>query len=330
MRWTFILLVVLLSISKAVSAPPADRPYGKRADVHEFVREMVARHGFVDKELRLLFARARREAPILEEIVPKKDPKARSWQLYRARFVSESRIAEGVEFARRHAAALERAAREHGVPGEIIVAIIGVETVYGRQMGAWRVIDALATLAFDYPPRAEFFRGELEQFLLYARETGIDIFSVRGSYAGAIGIPQFMPGSYRRFAVDFDGDGIANLRMSPADAIGSVANFLARHGWRRGERIELPARVHGDGHRKLVEAGIEPKTPLGEVKSHGVETRTDLALDTPVALIELESPGASTEYRLGLRNFYVLTRYNRSVLYASAVLDLAQEIKSRR
>ena len=205
-------------------------------------------------------------------------------------------------------------------------------------MGTWRVIDALSTLAFDYPPRAEFFRGELEQYLLFARDAGIDVFSVRGSYAGAIGIPQFMPGSYRRFAVDFDGDGAIDLRASPADAIGSVANFLAKHGWRRGERVELPARIAGgnavgnagDAHRALVDAGIEPKTPLSDLKRFGVETRTDLALDTPVALIELESPGAATEYRLGLRNFFVLTRYNRSVLYASAVYDLAQEIRAKR
>jgi len=262
--------------------------------------------------------------------VPQKDPKARSWQAYRARFVSEPRIAEGAEFARRNAHSLERAAREHGVPGEIIVAILGIETFYGRRMGVWRVIDALSTLAFDYPPRADFFRGELEQFLLYARETGVDVFSVRGSYAGAIGIPQFMPGSYRRFAVDFDGDGVANLRLSAADAIGSVGNFLAKHGWRRGERIELPARVSGDAYRKLLEAGVEPATRLGELKGFGVETRTDLALDTPVALIELENADAPNEYRIGLRNFYVLTRYNRSALYASAVVDLAAEIKQRK
>ena len=154
------------------------------------------------------------------------------------------------------------------------------------------------------------------------------------SYAGAIGIPQFMPGSYRRYAVDFDGDGAIDLRASPADAIGSVANFLVQHGWRRDERVHLPARVAGGNalaaHRELVDAGIEPKTALSEMKRYGVETRTDLALDTLVALIELESPGAATEYRLGLRNFFVLTRYNRSVLYACAVYDLAQELKSRR
>ena len=158
------------------------------------------------------------------------------------------------------------------------------------------------------------------------------MFSVKGSYAGAIGIPQFMPGSYRRYALDFDGDGGADLRGSPADAIGSVANFLARHGWQRGARVQLPARVvganaggnAGDAHRALLEIGIEPKTRLEELKRYGVETRTDLPLETPVALIELENAGAPAEYRLGLLNFYVLTRYNRSVLYAAAVYDLAQ------
>ena len=335
MKRIFLALVcVFLCNSETYCAPPAQKPYGKREDVQGFIRQMTERHGFVEHELKFLFSRARREPAILAAIAPPKDARARSWLAYRARFVTDARIAEGAEFWLRHAAALERAAQEHGVPEEIIVAILGVETVYGRQMGAWRVIDALAPLAFDYPPRAEFFRGELEQYLLFARDAGIDVFSVRGSYAGAIGIPQFMPGSYRRFAVDFDGDGAIDLRASPADAIGSVANFLVKHGWRRGERVHLPARVAGgsagEAQRPLLEAGIEPKTTLGELKRYGVETRTDLALDTPVALIELESPGAATEYRLGLRNFYVLTRYNRSVLYASAVYDLAQELKSRR
>ena len=333
MKRLFILAALLLSFA-AQSTPPAQKPYGKREDVHGFIRQMAERHGFVERELRFLFSRARREPAILAAIAPPKDAAARSWLAYRARFVTEARIAEGAEFWRRHGTALARAAREQGVPEEIIVAIIGVETQYGRQMGTWRVIDALATLAFDYAPRAEFFRGELEQYLLYARDAGIDVFSVRGSYAGAIGIPQFMPGSYRRFAVDFDGDGAIDLRASPADAIGSVANFLARHGWQRGGRVHLPARVAGGNaggtaHRELVDAGIEPKTPLSEMKRYGVETRTDLALDTPVALIELESPGTATEYRLGLRNFFVLTRYNRSVLYASAVFDLAQELRLR-
>ena len=332
-------LSVFLSSSAALAAPPAQKPYGKREDVQVFIRQMVQQHAFVERELTFLFSRARREPAILVAIAPPKTAPMRSWQTYHGRFVNEARAAEGAEFWRRNAAALERAAQEHGVPAEIVVAIIGVETVYGRQMGSWRVIDALSTLAFDYPPRAEFFRGELEQYLLFAREQGLDVFSVKGSFAGAIGIPQFMPGSYRRFAVDFDGDGATDLRTSETDAVGSVANFLAKHGWRRGERVSLPARVAGDAggtggtggtYRALLEAGIEPKTALAELKRYGVETRTDLPLETPVALVELESPGAAAEYRLGLQNFYVLTRYNRSVLYASAVYDLAQEIKNRR
>lgn len=334
MRRVFLLAALCLSFA-AHGAPPAQKPYANREDVHGFIRQMHERHGFVEQELKFLFARARREPAILAAIAPPKTAPMRSWQTYRGRFINDARIAEGAEFWRRHAAALERAAKQHGVPEEIIVAIIGVETVYGRQMGTWRVIDALSTLAFDFAPRAEFFLGELEQYLLFTRDAGIDVFSVRGSYAGAIGIPQFMPGSYRRFAVDFDGDGAIDLRASPADAIGSVANFLVKHGWQRGGRVHLPARVAGgEAHRPLLEAGIEPKTPLSEMKRYGVETRIekpgDLPPETPVALIELESPGAATEYRLGLRNFYVLTRYNRSVLYASAVYDLAQEIKAKR
>jgi membrane-bound lytic murein transglycosylase B len=320
-------LLAWLLIAGSVSAQAS---YAERDDVAGFIRKMVEQHGFVEKELKFLFSRARREPAILAAIAPPKTAPMRSWQTYRSRFVVEPRISEGVEFWRRNAASLQRAAAEHGVPEEIIVAIIGVETVYGRQMGSWRVIDALSTLAFDFPPRAEFFREELEHYLLFTREQKLDVFSVRGSYAGAIGIPQFMPGSYRRYAVDFDRDGTTDLRASEADAIGSVANFLVKHGWRRGERVHVPARISGDAHKALLEAGIEPKAPLGEMKKHGVEVRSELPLDTPVALIELETPGAATEYRLGLRNFYVLTRYNRSVLYASAVYDLAQEIKNRK
>jgi len=330
----FVLLLAALALVAGARAAPPQTPYAKRQEVREFIRDLVERHGFVERELNFLFSRARREPAILAAIAPPKEAPARSWLAYRARFVTEGRIAEGAAFWRRNAAALARAAAEQGVPEEIIVAIIGVETLYGRQMGSWRVIDALSTLAFDYAPRADFFRGELEQFLLFARDAGLDVFSVRGSYAGAIGIPQFMPGSYRRFAVDFDGDGAVNLRSSPSDAIGSVANFLVQHGWRRGERVLLPARVAGgnagEPYRELVDRGIEPSTRLADLRRFGVETRTELPLDTPVALIELESAGAATEYRLGLRNFFVLTRYNRSALYASAVYDLAQEIKSRR
>jgi membrane-bound lytic murein transglycosylase B len=323
-------IALLLGLLAAGAVHAQGTPYGPRPDVRAFVRQMVEQHGFVERELAYLFSRARRDAAVLRAIAAPKDTRARSWREYRDRFVSERRIAEGVEFWRREARALERAAREHGVPEEIVVAILGIETAYGRQTGGHRVVDALTTLAFDHPPRADYFRSELEQYLLFARDTGIDVFSVRGSFAGAIGIPQFMPGSYRRFAVDFDGDGAIDLRASVADSIGSVANFLARHGWRRGEPIAIPARVNGDAHRAMLEAGIEPKFRLQDLTQHGVETRSGLALDAPVALIDLATPGAPTEYRLGLRNFWVLTRYNRSSFYAAAVTDLASALRARK
>ena len=318
------------AVALAEGAPGERGAYANRPDVHAFIREMADRHGFVERELRFLFSRARRQQAVLKAIAPPKDAPLRSWHAYRARFVNDLRIGAGAAFWQANSAALERAAREHGVPEEIIVAIIGVETLYGRQSGGFRVIDALTTLAFDYPPRAAFFRDELEQYLLFARDQEFDVFSVKGSYAGAIGIPQFMPGSYRRYAVDFDGDGVTDLRANPTDAIGSVANFLRMHGWRRGELIALPAHVTGVAHRAMLEAGIEPKTPLGELRQHGVEARAALPLDTPVALVDFETPGAPIEYRLGLRNFYVLTRYNRASFYAAAVMDLGAAIKAAR
>ena len=200
--------------------------------------------------------------------------------------------------------------------------------MYGRNTGNYRVIDALTTLAFDYPPRAEFFRGELENFLLYARDAGIDTLGLKGSYAGAIGIPQFMPGSYRRYAVDHDGDGRQDLSGSFADAIGSVANFLRAHGWEAGQPVAFAARVQGQNYRKLVDAGIKPTYRYGDLSEFGVSAAAESAADAPCALIELETPGEASEYLVGLTNFYVLTRYNRSSMYAAAVLELARAVKS--
>ena len=214
------------------------------------------------------------------------------------------------------------------MPEEIIVAIIGVETVYGRNTGNYRVIDALSTLAFDYPPRAEFFRGELENYLLYARDAGIDTLALKGSYAGAIGIPQFMPGSYRRYAVDLDGDGRQDLSGSFADAIGSVANFLKAHGWQTGEPVAYPAQVQGENFRSLVDAGIKPAYRYGDLANFGVSAEGEAGADASCALIELTTPDEASEYLVGFTNFYVLTRYNRSSMYAAAVLELAQAVKA--
>jgi membrane-bound lytic murein transglycosylase B len=310
------------------------RDYVGREDVRLFITEMVERHGFVRRELDKLFSKAKFQASIVKAIIPPVTPQARSWQAYRQNFVTAQRVEAGLRFRERHAETLARASTQYGVPEEIIVSIIGVETVYGRNMGTYRVIDSLSTLAFDYPPRAAFFRNELEQFLLLARDNNLDALGVKGSFAGAIGIPQFMPGSLRRFAVDFDGNGQTNLTDSPVDAIGSVANFLASHGWSRDQPIAFAARVENAATgriRAMVDTGIKPAVRLAELATSGIavaDLPATLGADTPLTLLELETPGQPTEYRIGLQNFYVLTRYNRSSLYASAVLDLAEALRS--
>jgi membrane-bound lytic murein transglycosylase B len=301
--------------------------YSERPEVRAFIADLVQRHGFVESELSWLFSRVRRVEPVLLAIQPASQERPRSWAEYRAMFVNERRIAAGAAFWRANRSALERAQREFGVPAQVIVGVIGVETFFGRNTGRWRIVDALTTLAFDYPPRADFFREELRDYLLLARDSGADVFAARGSYAGAIGIPQFMPGSVRRYAVDFDGDGTVDLERSAADAIGSVANFLKQHGWQQDGEIALAARVSGGAYRGYLD-GVEPKYPLGELLRAGVEPRTarDLPADARAALVELGTPGRASEYRIGLQNFYVLTRYNRSAFYAAAVADLGRAV----
>lgn len=314
-------------------APVSQRPaYANRPEAHAFIAAMVEKHGFVERELKRLFARTYRQPAILKAIGPPESPGTRSWRAYRAVFVDESHLEAGRRFMQRHAAALARAERDYGVPAEIVTAIIGVETFYGRNTGKWRVIDALATLAFDYPPRAEFFRAELEAYLLFVRDAGIDVFGVKGSYAGAIGIPQFMPGSYRRWAVDFDGDGAISLRVNPVDAIGSVANFLKAHGWLAGEPILFHAQIGAADVSALTAAGLKPQWSIAQLAAAGVSVRgvPPPRTDTPVALIELETLDEPSEYRAGLENFYVLTRYNRSSFYASAINDLAEALRAAR
>lgn len=305
----------------------ADPNYAERPEVREFVREVAARHGFAEEALLAVFSRVERAEPILEAIKPP-PPKARSWQEYRGNFVNEQRISGGSNFWKAHRAPLALAEQRYGVPAEYIVAIIGVETFYGRYAGRWRVLDALTTLAFDYPPRSPYFRQELEQYLLLSRDTGADLFDVRGSYAGAIGIPQFMPSSTRRYAVDFDGSGEVDLRRSAADAIGSVANFLKEHGWQAGGPVLLDAHPSGESWRPLADGAVRPKYSPGELRKAGVDFPA-VGEEAQVALIELETPDKPSDVRVGLHNFYVLTRYNRSSFYAAAVHDLASAVRKR-
>ena len=333
-RFAALLLSFALALP-AVAQPHGTaqaHPYANRPDVNEFIRQMVERHGFVEKELKTVFRRTTRQPEILKAIKPPTSPRARSWQSYRTNFINDRHIAEGLRFFEQHAGALARAEREYGVPQEIIVAIVGIETFYGKNMGKWRIVDALATLAFDYPPRAQYFRSELEAYLLFTREADLDVLEVRGSYAGAIGIPQFMPGSYRRWAVDYDGDGVARLRSSPMDAIGSVANFLRAHGWVPGEPIVYAAELGTAEAAPLLALGIKPARTLPEFTAAGLLFRAEPPAKPGAlgALIELETPDRTSEFRVGLDNFYVITRYNRSSFYASAVNDLAEALRAAR
>jgi membrane-bound lytic murein transglycosylase B len=202
--------------------------------------------------------------------------------------------------------------------------------VYGRNAGNYRVLDALTTLAFDYPPRADYFREELEQFLLLTRESKIDPLSVKGSYAGAIGIPQFMPGSVRRYGLDYDGDGHVDLAGNADDAVGSIANFLAQQGWKRDAAIAWPASVRDGDVQPLLDAGLKPKFSVDELAAHGVTIAAASGIPAQLALIDLPSHAAPTEYRLGADNFYAITRYNRSSFYGAAVVDLAGALRTRR
>ena len=317
--WTALLLVA--------SATCAADAFHQRDDVRAFIAEMVEDHGFEQAALEAHFRKVEPSPAVLKAILPP-DPAARSWQSYRARFVDSRRIARGLDFWRRHEIALVRAQALYDVPAEIVVAIIGVETIYGEHLGSFDVFNALANLAFDYPPRAALFRGELAQLLLLAREERRDPWQYRGSYAGAIGYPQFLPSSIRSHAVDFNRDGRIDLAASSEDAIGSVARFLNRHGWSAGGPIAAPVKVsHGDTPQLLAE-GIRPARLPAEMAAFGVEAEG--APDAPAALIDLATPDGQTEYRLGYNNFYVLTRYNRSSFYAAAVMDLAESLRQAR
>lgn len=324
-------LCLLLGLAWAAAGLSAAEPrYVERDDVREFLADMESRHGFKQGMLRRLFAQLKPQAAAIKAILPPKDPSIRSWQAYRARYIEARRIGLGLRFWEDYGAVLAAASRRYGVPEEIIVAILGVETIYGQHMGRFPALATLTTLAFDYPPRADLFRNELEAFLLLARENDADPLLVRSSYAGAIGIPQFLPSSIRRFAVDFDGDGRIDLAGSAADAIGSVANFLKEHGWESGAPVAVPAAVAGERYSEILDGSVRPSLTSAQMAEYGVIARESLPQDALCVLIDLVTPDQPTEYWLGLRNFYVLTRYNRSSFYAMAVYELSRELRAER
>lgn len=320
----FALLLTGCATSRAELSKPAAGAFAQRPQVREFIDRMVKQDGFDKADLQALFAKAKPQPAVIEAM--KRPAEAKPWYEYRRIFLTQERIREGVAFWKAHSQALERAQATYGVPPQIITAIIGVETYYGRRMGRWPVFDTLATLGFDYPPRAEFFRRQLAQFLLLAKEEGFDPLAPKGSYAGAMGQGQFIPSSYRHYAVDFDGDGKRNLWTDADDAIGSVANYFAEHGWKKGGGVAVPARAKGDPYADR-RPSLKPSFSAAQLSSQGIAPRHPIAGDGPLSVIRLEGRDGP-EYWVGEHNFYVITRYNHSPLYAMAVYQLSQAILS--
>lgn len=324
-RGAILLMLVAATVCHAAESR-SDQPAELLAEKQAFVQDMVERHGFS----RRLLERAFRETKFIGSIIRAMDAPSTAlpWHEFRARHVNDARIAGGLKFWSENADLLERAATTYRVPPEIIVATLGIETMYGRRTGNVNVLDALATLAFGYPRRADFFRGELEQFLLLARENDWKLNAVKGSFAGAIGIPQFIPSSYRKYAVDFDGDGHRDLRQV-ADAIGSVAHYYRQFGWQLGATVVVPVDVGNTTLEPLLAAGIAPHTTVADFRKHGVVPLEPVAADALATLIAVETE-VGPRYWLGLNNFYVITRYNRSINYAMVVQELAWTLRQQR
>ena len=319
-------LAIASAAPLAAMAAAARAQPGLRTEYETFINDIAAKHGLETAALRRLFAQIKPQPSIIRAM--NAPSTALPWHAFRKGHVDAVRINGGVKFWQQHAAILARASRDYGVPEEIICATIGIETHYGGYTGNFRILDALATLAFDYPKRAEFFRDELEQFVLMGKEASLDLAGLRGSYAGAMGIPQFMPSSYRKYAVDYDGDGKRDLWRSVADVIGSVANYYKLHEWQAGEAITVPARVSATPDMDLID-DITPKTKISEFRKLGIEPATPVNDDTLAALLPLETENGM-QYWFGFKNFYVITRYNRSTNYAMAVYEIAQGIKAAR
>lgn len=312
------LLLLLLPVGAAAS-------FLERDGVRDFIDDVANREGFNAAELRGLFEEIEPQEKVLEEIA--RPAESLPWHRYRPIFVTETRRAGGVAFLREHRDLLEQARQRYGVPPEIVTAILGVETFYGRHDGRYPVLDTLATLAFEYPPRAPFFRSELEHFLLLTREERVDPRRVHGSYAGAMGLPQFISSSYREYAVDFDGDGQRDLWGSRADVIGSVAAYLERHGWEPDEPLVERLQPPDDRYRELLGRGLKPTIDREDLRQAGLSLEPPLAKSERATLFELEGKEGN-EVWAGRRNFHAITRYNHSELYALAVVQLAREIRA--
>ena len=317
--WQCLLAGVLGCLSLTATADYSGHPSA------EALMNRIAERG-VDRDwLQSALSEATRQESILKAI-SRPAEKSKPWSEYQDIFLTERRAKEGIKFWRENKEVLDRVSKDTGVPSEVIVAIIGVETYYGRITGGYRVIDALSTLAFDYPRRSPFFTKELEVFLELAYHSGLPIKELKGSYAGAMGLGQFMPSSYRAYAKDFEGDGVIDIWKNPSDAIMSVANYFVAHGWRPGGEVIVSARFSGDP--TLFDAGLKPKLSIEVLAHRGLKPATEQAVDQLATPIKFDGKSGE-EYWLGLHNFYVITRYNHSAMYAMAVHQLSQTLRAQ-
>jgi membrane-bound lytic murein transglycosylase B len=322
------LLLTSLGASAAESPTLPARFDLKRPEIAAFVHEVSQHDGLDPRAVRKLLKEAQPQAKIIE-IMNRPIEKVAPWWEYREHFLTPERIADGTQFYLDHRQALEQAAATYGVPPEYIVAILGVETHYGRNTGTFRTIDALATLAFEYPPREKYFRQELAEFLVLARENQLDPLSVRGSYAGALGVPQFMPSQYRRYAVDAPSKKGSDLWNDWDDIFASVGNYFKGHGWIAGGPVLAETRLDPDPTFQLEPHGLELNETVDSLATRGVKLAdVDVPPSTPAILISAEQKDGPA-YRVGFHNFWVITRYNASARYAMAVHDLAQAVAQR-
>ena len=299
--------------------------YADREEVQAFVKEMAIQESFNERELLSVFRHAEYKQNIIDAITRPAE-KTHTWAEYQDIFLTERRVVSGVEFMEQNRTALEAAHEVYGVPPVIVTAIIGVETMYGRISGSYRVLDALSTLSFDYPPRSKFFKRELKEFILLAREEKQMITELKGSYAGAMGMGQFIPSSYRAYAVDFDKDGFRDIWSSPADAIGSVANYLSKHGWKRGAKVTLEVSA-STLPADTFNVSLKPTISVGELKKLGMTgDLANIGLEEVVSPMQLNGKNGE-EFWIGMENFYVITRYNHSKLYAMAVFQLSERLR---
>lgn len=317
-------IAILMTCASLATAHIANAGYDQHERFKEFASELETEHSIPATQTAAWLKDAKRLESVLKAI-SRPAEKTKTWADYRKIFLTEKRISQGKQFLKDNAELLAKAEKEFGVPKEIITAVIGVETFYGQRQGSYRVLDSLSTLAFDYPKRSLFWR-ELKQFFVMTQEQKIAPGDVKGSYAGAMGYGQFIPSSYRRYAIDYDGDHQKDLWTNKADAIGSVANYFKRHGWKAGQDVTQRVRVEGSDYKDAVNDRLKPKWKVSELKALGVNPTKPVADDASATLVKLIGENGA-EFWLGNHNFYVITRYNHSRLYAMAVYQLSLAVK---